>query len=61
MVGFEVGVYNIHEAVGLQTVCVTLSGDLDGSSVSITVNSSTNGATAQGKDSLVPVNTHAIS
>ena len=47
--GFEVGVYNVHEAVGIQTVCVTLSGELDGSNVTIAVTSSTEGATAQGK------------
>lgn len=48
-VGFELGVYNIHEAVGFQTVCISLSGDLDGSNVTITVMSSIDGATALGK------------
>ena len=42
-------IYNVHEAVGFQTVCVSLSGDLDGSNVSLSVTSSTEGATAQGK------------
>lgn len=41
--------YNIHEAVGFQAVCISLSGDLDGTNVTITVMSSTDGATAQGK------------
>lgn len=41
--------YNIHEAVGFQAVCISLSGDLDGTNVTISVTSSTNGATAQGK------------
>lgn len=41
--------YNIHEAVGFQAVCVSLSGDLDDTNVTITVMSSTDGATAQGK------------
>ena len=48
-VGFELGVYNIHEAVGFQAVCISLSGDLDGTNVTISVMSSTDGATAQGK------------
>ena len=48
-VGFELGVYNIHEAVGFQAVCISLSGDLDGINATITVMSSTDGATAQGK------------
>lgn len=42
------GTYNIHEAVGVQTVCVTLSGDLDGTNVSISMSSSSDEATAQG-------------
>ena len=51
IVGFENDVYNIHEAVGFQRVCVSLSGDLDDTNASITVTSSTDGATAEG-DSL---------
>ena len=47
-VGFELEAYSIHEAEGLQTVCVTSSDELDNTNVSIMVSSLTDGATAQG-------------
>ena len=47
--GFQVGVYDVNEVVGVQRVCVSLSGELDGSNVILRVTSSSDGATAQGK------------